>query len=163
MNNLNDFIKDFQSLVINSLDSNNNPFSSYAPFVKQDGKYYVFISDMAKHTHNLRANSKCSLFFTEDENECKNIFGRKRAMVQCDAFQVNIEDDKHTNILNKFEEKFDKNMVQTLRGMSDFHVFEFTPFYGEAVFGFGKAYNLGGEYFDEFVQRESTGKGHGKK
>lgn len=161
MNNLNDFIKDFQSLVINSLDSNSMPFSSYAPFVKNEGKYYVFISDMAKHTHNLRANSKCSLFFCEDEKDCKNIFGRKRAMLQCDAKQLQRENGD--SILDIFEEKFDKDMVQTLRNMSDFHLFEFTPFYGEAVFGFGKAYNLGGESFDEFIQRETNGKGHGSK
>lgn len=163
INNLNDFIKDFQSLVINSIDENKNPFSSYAPFIKEDGKYYVFISDMAKHTHNLRANNKCSLFFTEDEKECKNIFARKRAMIQCDALQIKKDSEDENSILDIFEKKFDESMVQTLRSMKDFHLFQFSPFYGEAVFGFGKAYNLGGENFEEFVQRESTGKGHGTK
>ena len=55
-------------------------------------------------------------------------------------------------------------MIDMLKGMSDFHVFEFTPFYGEAVFGFGKAYNLGGENFSQFVDRPNTNsKGHGHK
>ena len=58
-------------------------------------------------------------------------------------------------------------MPDMLKRMGDFYLFEFTAFYGEAVFGFGKAYNLGGENFEEFVQRESTnsssGHGHGSK
>jgi putative heme iron utilization protein len=54
-------------------------------------------------------------------------------------------------------------MIDTLNKMKDFYLFEFTPFYGEAVFGFGKAYNLGGDNFEEFVQRQSTGhSNHGK-
>ena len=38
-----------------------------------------------------------------------------------------------------------------------------SSFYGEAVFGFGQAYNLGGENFEEFVQRQNIqNTGHGK-
>ena len=55
-------------------------------------------------------------------------------------------------------------MISMLHKMGDFYLFEFTPFYGEAVFGFGKAYNLGGEYFEKFVERNfSSNLSHGKK
>lgn len=160
---LNSFLEEFKSLTISSLDENKNPFSSYAPFVKKDNKYYVYISDMAKHTQNLKVNNKCSLFFIEDENSCKNIFARKRVMIQCESSSINKNTNDEENILKTFEEKFDKQMVEMLRKMGDFNVFEFSPFYGEAVFGFGKAYNLGGEGFNDFVQRESTNTGHGHK
>lgn len=160
---LDSFLEEFQSLTISSLDENNNPFSSYAPFVKKDDKYYVYISDMAKHTQNLKSNIKCSLFFVEDENSCKNIFARKRVMIQCESTIIKKDTDNEENILEVFENKFDKKMVDMLRKMGDFNVFEFKPFYGEATFGFGKAYNLGGKNFSEFVQRESTSKGHGHK
>ena len=51
-----------------------------------------------------------------------------------------------------------------LHKMGDFYLFEFTPFYGEAVFGFGKAYTLGGEFLKNFLQRNSSNSlGHGKK
>jgi len=157
---LNDFLEDFQSLTISSLDENKLPFSSYAPFVKNEASYYVYISNMAKHTQNLRNNDKCSLFFIEDESKCKNIFARKRVSIQCNAKEINKDCDYEETILEIFEEKFSKEMVQMLRKMNDFYIFEFTPYYGEAVFGFGQAYNLGGENFDQLVQREGT-KGHG--
>jgi putative heme iron utilization protein len=66
-------------------------------------------------------------------------------------------------ILDLFRTKFDSEMIDTLSKMKDFYIFEFTPFYGEAVFGFGKAYNLGGDNFEKFVQRQNTGHlSHGK-
>lgn len=158
---LSDFISRFKSLTINSLAKNNTPFSSYAPFVKYENKYYVYLSDMAKHAHNLRENPKCSIFFIEDEKDCKNIFARKRVVFQCYVNTIEKNSEYESQVLNKFEEYVDKSMIQNLRKMSDFNLFEFTPFYGEAVFGFGKAYNIAGENFDELLQRETSGKGHG--
>ena len=162
--NLEQYLENFQSLNINSLDENNIPFSSYAPFVRLNHKYYVYLSAMAKHSNNLNTNPKSSLFFIEDESACKNIFARKRVMIQCDCKTIKKQSEEENTILNSFENKFDKEMVKTLRGMNDFQVFEFTPFYGEAVFGFGAAYNLGGDFFEEFVERNNTNnKGHGHK
>lgn len=164
--NVDEFIQEFKSLNISTLDNQSNPFSSYAPFIKTDNKYYVYISQMAKHTQNLQSNNKCSLFFIEDENTCKNIFARKRVMIQSQAKTLEQDSQKEESILEHFKIKFGNEMISMLKKMNDFHVFEFTPFYGEAVFGFGKAYNLGGENFNEFVQRpntSNTGHGHGIK
>ena len=76
MQNLDEFLQNIKSLTINSLDENKNPFSSYAPFVKYNHKYYVYISLIAKHSTNLTQNKIASIFFCEDEKDCKNIFGR---------------------------------------------------------------------------------------
>ena len=161
---LNEFLEDVKSVNISTLDEKGNPFSSYAPFIKVEGKYYVYISRMAKHTSNLKRKNICSLFFVEDEISCSNIFARKRAMVQCDSKIIEQDSDEETNKLSQFKTKFGDDMINMLKGMKDFHVFELTPFYGEAVFGFGKAYNLGGKDFSEFVDRPSDGsKGHGSK
>jgi len=83
-------------------------------------------------------------------------------MVQCNSKMINQDTKEEIVLLEEFKVKFDDSMISMLKSMKDFYVFEFTPFYGEAVFGFGKAYNLGGKDFSEFVERESTGtKGHG--
>ncbi|MAC83706.1 MAG: heme iron utilization protein [Arcobacter sp.] len=160
---LNEFLEDFKSLSMSTIDEKGNPFSSYAPFIKIEDKYYVYISLMAKHTTNLKNKNICSLFFVEDESKCSNIFARKRAMVQCNSNVIKQDTKEEIDLLEQFKIKFDDGMITMLKGMKDFHVFEFTPFYGEAVFGFGKAYNLGGKDFSQFVERENTGtKGHGK-
>ena len=161
---LNEFLEDFKSVNISTLDEKGNPFASYAPFIKIEDKYYVYISRMAKHTSNLERKNICSLFFVEDEKTCANIFARKRAMVQCNSKIIEQDSKDEIDKLSVFKTKFGDSMIDMLKGMKDFHVFEFTPFYGEAVFGFGKAYNLGGKDFSEFVDRPSTGsKGHGHK
>lgn len=72
-----EFLDSFKSIIINSLDENKNPFSSYAPFVKYENAYYVYLSGMAKHSQNLKQNPKASIFFCEDESSCENIFARK--------------------------------------------------------------------------------------
>ena len=162
--NLNEFLEQIKSLTISSLDDKRYPFSSYAPFVKYNHKYYVYLSLMAKHSSNLTQNKIASIFFCEDEQDCKNIFAKKRVSIQCETLKLAQNTQNEEEILNEFKAKFSEEMVNMLKKMGDFYLFEFTPFYGEAVFGFGKAYNLGGENFEEFVQRENiSSTGHGSK
>ena len=160
--NLNEFLEQIKSLTISSLDENGYPFSSYAPYVKYNNKYYVYLSLMAKHSSNLTQNKIASIFFCEDEQDCKNIFAKKRVSIQCETLKLAQNTQNEEEILNEFKAKFSEEMVNMLKKMGDFYLFEFTPFYGEAVFGFGQAYNLGGENFEEFIQRSSTSSnGHG--
>jgi heme iron utilization protein len=162
--NLNEFLEPLKSLTISSLDDKGYPFSSYAPFVKYNHKYYVYLSLMAKHSSNLTKNKIASIFFCEDEQDCKNIFGKKRVSIQCETRRLEQNNQEETDVLNEFRNKFGNEMVDMLHKMGDFYLFEFTPFYGEAVFGFGKAYNLGGDNFQDFVERTNTStSGHGSK
>lgn len=158
-NKLRDFLDSIQSVCINSLDENKEPFSSYAPFIKVEGKYYVYLSMMAKHFHNLSNYDKCSLLLLEDEKDCKNIFARKRVSLQCNVKMYEQNSAKEKDILEEFKNKFDENMVEALKNLGDFYIFEFEPYFGQAVFGFGKAYDIGGENFEELLQRENL-KGH---
>ena len=50
-------------------------------------------------------------------------------------------------------------MVTMLMGMKDFNLYALKPMYGEATFGFGEAYNIGGEKMNQLVAR-SGDKGH---
>ena len=61
-----------------------------------------------------------------------------------------------------FKNKFSQDMVIMLMGMQDFNLYEFSTDYGEATFGFGEAYNIGGEFMEELVKR-TGGTGHGHK
>ncbi len=79
---LNTFLKSIKSVVLSTLDENNFPFTSYAPYLKNNNKYYFYLSDMAKHSQNLKNNKKASLFFIEDEKNCENLFARKRVVFQ---------------------------------------------------------------------------------
>jgi len=47
-------------------------------------------------------------------------------------------------------------ILTMLMGMNDFNLYALTPLYGEATFGFGEAYNIGGEKMNELVPRTGT-------
>ncbi len=154
-----DFIKAFQSTVLGTLDEKGLPFGSYAPFVHHEHKFYIFISNVAKHARNLQRTPKASLLFIEDESKTEQIFARKRISLQCSSEMISREDVKFSEIMDNFKSKFSAEMVGMLMGMQDFNLYELSTDYGEATFGFGEAYNIGGEYMEELVAR-TGGSGH---
>ena len=112
--NLNEFLETLKSLTISSLDENKNPFSSYAPFVKYNHKYYVYLSLMAKHSSNLTNNKIASIFFCEDEKDCANIFGKKRVSIQCNVKRLEQNTENEKLILDEFRNKFGSEMIDML-------------------------------------------------
>lgn len=154
-----DFIKDFQSVVLGTTDEKGLPFGSYAPFVHSEHKFYIFISNVAQHARNLQRTKKASLLFVEDESKTEQIFARKRISLQCSSTMINREDAKFTKVMDVFKSKFSEEMVTMLMGMQDFNLYELLTDYGEATFGFGEAYNIGGEQMEELVAR-TGGSGH---
>ena len=158
-----DFIATIQTAIIGTLDKNNLPFSSYAPYIYDANRFYVYISDIATHAKNIQANPKASLFFAEDESKTENLFARKRVSLQCDIAKITRGCERFEAVLDLFAKKFDAKMVATLKKMTDFNLYEFKVNYGEATFGFGKAYFVGGENMDELVARTGDNPHHGVK
>lgn len=154
-----DFIKDFQSVVLGTTDEKGLPFGSYAPFIHSEHKFYIFISNVAQHARNLQRTQKASLLFVEDESKTEQIFARKRISLQCSSTMINREDVKFTKVMDVFKSKFSEEMVTMLMGMQDFNLYELSTDYGEATFGFGEAYNIGGEQMEELLPRQG-GSGH---
>jgi heme iron utilization protein len=152
-----EFVSGFQSAVIGTLDENGFPFSSYAPFVYDDHRYYVFISDIARHAGNLRRVAKASLFFIEDESGSANIFARRRVSLQCETDVIARNGARFELVMAKFKNKFDADFIGMLMQMQDFNLHELRPVGGEATFGFGEAYTLGGEHMETLLPRRGGG------
>ncbi|AFL67909.1 HugZ family protein [Sulfurospirillum barnesii] len=158
-----EFIATIQTTIIGTLDAKGLPFSSYAPYIYDANRFYVYISDIATHAKNIQRNPKASLFFVEDESKTENVFARKRVSLQCDSQKIERGSDRFEEVLGLFAEKFDAKMVGTLKKMLDFNLYEFKVTYGEATFGFGKAYFIGGKNMDELVERTGDNPHHGVK
>ena len=47
----------FQTLQLATVSADGLPEASYAPFVADQGRYWVYLSDLARHTANLLALS----------------------------------------------------------------------------------------------------------
>ena len=68
-----------ESLLLASVAADGTPHASYAPTVPgKGGKYYVHVSELAKHFHNLSTDGRVSALIIEDEKDAANIFARKR-------------------------------------------------------------------------------------
>ncbi len=99
----------------------------------------------------------------EDESKTDNLFARKRVSLQCDSMKIERASERFEEVLGLFAEKFDAKMVGTLKKMLDFNLYEFKVTYGEATFGFGNAYFVGGENMDELIARTGDNPHHGVK
>lgn len=148
-----ELLAEYQSVVLGTQGSNGYPFSSYTPFYYDGEQIFIFISDMATHAQNIQTSPRASAFFIEDESRSENIFARKRISLQCDVTSVSREDERFDTVMKHFQHKFDAAMVTMLMGMKDFNLYALKPIYGEATFGFGKAYHIGGEKMNALITR----------
>ena len=153
MTYLNELLISFESTVLGTLGNNSYPFSSYAPFYYDGEVVYIFISDIATHAKNMQTNPKASAFFIEDESITSNIFKRKRISLQCDVVRIARDEERFNMVMEDFQAKFEGGTLSMLMGMSDFNLYALTPIYGEATFGFGEAYNIGGDKMNKLVPR----------
>ncbi len=154
------YLEPFKSAVLGTLSENGYPFSSYAPFYYDGKSIYIFISNIATHAKNIQRDARTSAFFIEDESQTEQIFARKRISLQCDAALVSRDDETFEPIMQAFIQKQGETLGM-LMGMADFNLYRLTPVYGEATFGFGEAYHVGGEDMNVLVTRSGDG-GHTK-
>ncbi len=139
------FKKSVKTLNLSTLDKNARPRASYAPFIEDDaGNFYIFVSQLAAHTQDLLANPEASILLLEDEQNARQIFARQRISYRCKVEIIDKQHDNYLSILDQMEGRFG-NVISLLRTLPDFILFCLTPYKGQYVKGFGKAYKLSGE------------------
>lgn len=127
-----------QSLLLATRGANGDAELSYAPFVCDERHFYIFISELAKHTQNLRSHPHASVMLIEPESEAKNIFARQRLTLNCLACEVPVSDARYASQLQALQRKFG-GIVELLQGLPDFYLMSLAPCQGLYVAGFGKA------------------------
>lgn len=135
-------IKNCNSLFLSSLNPDQTPHASYAPFVVDERKcFYVLLSDLAQHTSNIIGNPAVSILIAEDERDCEEIFARKRVSMNCTAHLLTKNNNIWPSIIGLFKHRFG-DTVDLLIQLPDFNLFELLPDSGTYVKGFGQAYKL---------------------
>ena len=124
------------------------PQASYAPLVWFDKHCYLFLSELASHTRNLRANPSISLILIEDQNTSANAFARRRISLQGKVEAVSREDELFARVLAEFEHNFG-DVMQIIEPLPDFHLFRVVAERGRFIRGFGQAYELVGDNLDQ--------------
>lgn len=145
-----EFTNNRKTLILNTLDENGKPFVSYAPYVKKEGKMYIYISQISDHYQYVDTNEQIDVMMIADESSTLNLFARERARFACTT--SNLGNEGHEDIFDMFNEVFGQKMMKMLRGL-DFSLFELTPLEGRYVVGFGQAFevDLVGDKFKHVV------------
>ncbi len=129
-----------QSLVLSTIDNTGSPCSSYAPFVATDlFTYYIFVSQLANHTTNLRQHQKAGVLLIEAEVAARNIYARKRFSLTCTATSIARTESVWGNILDAFEQHFGA-IIRRLRSLEDFQLYCLQAEQGRWVSSFGQAF-----------------------
>jgi len=151
-----DFSVEYQSLQLATVDSEGFPEASYAAFLRSGDDFYVYVSELSKHTANLLDNGKVSLLMIEDENKAKLLFARKRITYRATAVHVNRDTEEFNDRMQEFESKFGSFMGM-MRKLNDFHLFRIKPISGGFVAGFARAFYLEGNKLDQLRHVNDVG------
>lgn len=153
------FINSFDSAVLATVNQESLPESSYAPVLQHNQRYYVYLSELANHTQNLLDVPKASLLFIEPEKEANHLFARQRASLKVEAQHIERDSEFWRDILGQMEDKFG-DIIQMIKPLQDFHLFEFSVTEGSYVRGFAQAYKFTGEDLSDI--NHINDRGHGK-
>ena len=145
-----------QTLHLATIDNKGIPSASYAPFVRnQNGSFYIYTSRLSKHTQDLLQTPRISIMVIANEQDTHQIFARTRATFSCTANVIEPTDKCYETILKAMETRFG-NILETLRSLPDFVLFQLVPESGRFVAGFGQAFDLVGGEFKQIVPIKSN-------
>ena len=133
-----------EGATLATLDGNGFPCASYAPLAWLDSRAYLFLSDLAEHTQNLKRDPSISLLLLDEVDRGGNAFVRRRIALQGEARLVGRDDSGFGAALDEFRRRFG-DVVDLLESLPDFHLFALRFDRGRYIRGFGQAYDLSGE------------------
>ncbi|MDT4290071.1 pyridoxamine 5'-phosphate oxidase family protein [Methylomonas sp. MO1] len=134
-------IANSQSLIIASSSELGTAEVSYAPFLEYQNTYYIYVSQLARHTGNMLRQRQASIMFIEPEAEAVNPFARRRLVFECAVGEVDKPQAAYAQLLDMLQDRFGET-VSVLRSLADFHLLALTPLRGQYVAGFGKAFTI---------------------
>ncbi|MEL6459209.1 MAG: pyridoxamine 5'-phosphate oxidase family protein [Cyanobacteria bacterium J06641_2] len=144
-------INTVRTVVLGTVNADNVPSISYAPFVIDETKnIYIFVSEFSTHTFNLQANPKASVMLIEDETKSKQIFARRRLTYSCSATKLDKNSIQWEHIANQFEKRFG-NIVYIFRNLPDICIIKFTPYEGIFLMDFGSAYKIKSDDLNQLI------------
>ena len=150
-----DFPNLVQSLMLSTVTLDGQPQASYTPFVMEgDRAFYIFVSGLSSHTQNLKSTAKAGILLIEDEAQTQQIFARKRLMYDCSVVLIERHDPQWATWADKFKARFG-NLIDMLRQLPDFQIFQLTPQGGRFVIGFGAAYEVDPENPNQLIPLEN--------
>ena len=139
-----------QSLQMATLDAEDLPEASYAPFVWFDDACYLYLSLLAKHTQNLCVNPSIGLLLIEDQADARNQFARRRIIWQGKVEKIERHAEMFKAVMQAFRDRFG-DFIDVIEPLQDFLLFKVAPTSGRYIRGFAQAYQLSGDGLNQFT------------
>lgn len=140
-----DFRRYFKSVMLATVSPDGAPDASYTPYILDDnGDISIFVSELAQHTKNLIHSPKVSLLWIADEKESRNLFARRRLILQCDVTEPQPDAEQWNAALTRMQHQHGKT-IEVLRSLPDFHLFTLEAHHGNYVRGFARAFTASGD------------------
>lgn len=134
-------IENCKTLIMATSGEHGEPDASTTPFVIHDQRFYVFVSQLARHTGHLLRSGRCVLLFLQDESETVNFYARRRLTLDCEARDVERESAVAQEILESMAKRFGP-VIGMLQQLPDFHLIQLKPVHCNYVRGFGQAFQF---------------------
>jgi putative heme iron utilization protein len=131
-----------------TLGAAGNPEASYAPCVRHEGDYYLFLSALSAHTGNLMRDDKIGILLLDEAAAAPNPFARPRVTLRGKVEIVARESALFAGVLAEFRGRFGE-IVRMLESLPDFTLFRIRTESGTYIRGFGQAYALSGERLEK--------------
>ncbi len=130
-----------RSLLLATSNNEGDAEISYAPYVRIEQVFYIFVSELARHTGNMLRSCRASVMFIQPEAEAANMFARRRLIFTCQVAEIRADDARYVPILEALQQACG-DVVGLLSTLPGFHLLALTPQQGQYVAGFSKAYTL---------------------
>ena len=140
------FIESRKTLYLSTSSKTGELETSVAPFVRYEGDFYIYVSELSQHTKNLLAqekNTPVSALLCADEKETEQLFACERMRLQLKVKEVKRSSQQYQSVIQQFENAFGE-VVQVLSSLPDFHLFQLRILNGSYVRGFGQAFRFEG-------------------
>ncbi len=135
---LQEFLHGIDALMLATVNAEGYPEASYTPFIAYNGCYYILISELASHTRNLKQSAVASVIFIDHKAD-SHAHTRQRLSCHCDAKLIERSHTDYEAVMQLMQRQFGK-LIETLRGLNDFQLFQLKPVKGNFVVGFGQAF-----------------------
>lgn len=135
------------SILTPTAEGQGMPDIGFAPFIRHEGSFYIYSSDLSSHIRSLIAGQPVQFFLIADEGSSQNIWARVRLKFRASVEELSREDAAFDSLLNSIGDKHGP-VMDLIRSFTDFHLFKITPERGNLVTGFAAAFEVEGADFE---------------
>ena len=135
------------SILTPTTEGQGMPDIGFAPFIRLEGSFYIYSSDLSSHISSLIAGQPVQFFLIADEGSSQNIWARVRLKFRASVGELSREDAAFDSLLNSIGDKHGP-VMDLIRSFTDFHLFKITPERGNLVTGFAAAFEVEGADFE---------------